>query len=58
VIVHARSSVPFAGPSTTVPGASTPRNSAYDLFAQLMQRQGGQGQSAPATAGSSMSMSV
>lgn len=44
--------------STTVPGASTPRNSAYDLFAQLMQRQGGQGQSAPATAGSSMSMSV
>ena len=43
--------------STTVPGASSPRNSAYDLFAQLMQRQGGQGQSAPA-AGSSMSMSV
>jgi len=43
--------------STTVPGATSPRNSAYDLFAQLMQRQGGQGQSAPA-AGSSMSMSV
>lgn len=44
--------------STTVPGASSTRNSAYDLFAQLMQRQGGQGQSASATAGSSMSMSV
>ncbi|WP_354239098.1 EF-hand domain-containing protein [Bradyrhizobium sp. LA2.1] len=45
--------------STTVPGASSAsRNSAYDLFAQLMQRQGGQGQGASATAGSSMSMSV
>ncbi|WP_247968058.1 EF-hand domain-containing protein [Bradyrhizobium sp. 195] len=44
--------------STTVPGASSPRNSAYDLFAQLMQRQGGQGQAASVTAGSSMSMSV
>ncbi|UGX99074.1 MULTISPECIES: EF-hand domain-containing protein [Bradyrhizobium] len=45
--------------STTVPGASSSsRNSAYDLFAQLMQRQGGQGQGASATAGSSMSMSV
>ncbi|MGY4513903.1 EF-hand domain-containing protein [Bradyrhizobium sp. USDA 3650] len=44
--------------STTVPGASSPRNSAYDLFAQLMQRQGGQGQGASAAAGSSMSMSV
>jgi len=44
--------------STTVPGATSPRNSAYDLFAQLMQRQGGQGQSGPAAAGSSMSMSV
>ncbi|NYG45915.1 hypothetical protein GGD67_003376 [Bradyrhizobium sp. IAR9] len=42
--------------STTVPGASSPRNSAYDLFAQLMQQQGGQGSSA--AAGSSMSMSV
>ena len=39
-------------------GASSSRNSAYDLFAQLMQRQGGQGQGASATAGSSMSMSV
>lgn len=45
--------------STTVPGASgSSANSAYDLFAQLMQRQGGQGQGASATAGSSMSMSV
>ncbi|MEN3351269.1 MAG: hypothetical protein V7632_4904, partial [Bradyrhizobium sp.] len=44
--------------STTVPGASSPRNSAYDLFAQLMQRQGGQGQGASAAVGSSMSMSV
>ena len=45
--------------STTVPGASgSSGNSAYDLFAQLMQRQGGQGQGASATAGSSMSMSV
>src|SRR4051794_4745511 len=44
--------------STTVPGASSSRNSAYDLFAQLMQRQGGQGQGASATVGSSMSMSV
>ncbi|MCK1734147.1 EF-hand domain-containing protein [Bradyrhizobium sp. 138] len=44
--------------STTVPGASSPRSSAYDLFAQLMQRQGGQGQAASVTAGSSMSMSV
>ena len=43
---------------TTVPGANASRNSAYDLFAQLMQRQGGQGQTASATAGSSMSMSV
>jgi hypothetical protein len=43
--------------STTVPGASSAsRNSAYDLFAQLMQQQGGQGQGA--SAGSSMSMSV
>ncbi|PPQ14954.1 calcium sensor EFh [Bradyrhizobium sp. AC87j1] len=44
--------------STTVPGASSPRNSAYDLFAQLMQQQGGQGQGSSAAAGSSMSMSV
>lgn len=44
--------------STTIPGASSPRNSAYDLFAQLMQRQGGQGQGASAAVGSSMSMSV
>jgi Ca2+-binding EF-hand superfamily protein len=44
--------------STTVPGASSSRNSAYDLFAQLMQRQGGQGQGASAAVGSSMSMSV
>ena len=45
--------------STTVPGASSAsRNSAYDLFAQLMQQQGGQGQGASAAAGSSMSMSV
>ncbi|UWU90352.1 EF-hand domain-containing protein [Bradyrhizobium sp. CB1015] len=44
--------------STTVPGASSPRNSAYDLFAQLMQQQGGQGQSAASTAGSSLSVSV
>lgn len=45
--------------STTVPGASrSSGNSAYDLFAQLMQRQGGQGQGASAAAGSSMSMSV
>lgn len=45
--------------STTVPGASrSSANSAYDLFAQLMQRQGGQGQGGAATAGSSMSMSV
>lgn len=50
--------------STTVPGASNPSaNSAYDLFAQLMQRQGGQGQGGQgqgtfASAGSSVSMSV
>ncbi|MGY4489204.1 hypothetical protein ACVWWR_008395 [Bradyrhizobium sp. LM3.2] len=45
--------------STTVPGApSASGNSAYDLFAQLMQRQGGHGQGASAAAGSSMSMSV
>jgi hypothetical protein len=44
--------------STTVPGASSPRNSAYDLFAQLLQQQGGQGQGSSAAAGSSMSMSV
>jgi hypothetical protein len=45
--------------STTVPGASrSSANSAYDLFAQLMQRQGGQGQGGAATAGSAMSMSV
>jgi len=42
--------------STTVPGASSPRSSAYDLFAQLMQQQGGKGSTA--AAGSSMSMSV
>ncbi|MBR0846992.1 EF-hand domain-containing protein [Bradyrhizobium diazoefficiens] len=42
--------------STTVPGASGSRNSAYDLFAQLMQQQGGQGQGA--SAGASMSLSV
>ncbi|MGY8710115.1 EF-hand domain-containing protein [Bradyrhizobium sp. 18BD] len=44
--------------STTVPGANSSRTSAYDLFAQLMQQQGGQGQGASAAAGSSMSMSV
>jgi hypothetical protein len=44
--------------STTVPGASSPRTSAYDLFAQLMQQQGGKGQGSSASAGTSMSMSV
>lgn len=45
--------------STTVPGASSSsRNSAYDLFAQLMEQQGGHGQGSSAPAGSSMSMSV
>ena len=44
--------------TTMVPGANAPRNSAYDLLAQLMQQQGGQSQGASATAGSSMSMSV
>lgn len=44
--------------STTVPGANAARSSAYDLFAQLMQQQGGQGRGASPSAGSSMSMSV
>lgn len=44
--------------STTVPGANSSRTSAYDLFAQLMQRQAGPGQGGAASAGSSMSMSV
>jgi hypothetical protein len=44
--------------STTVPGANAARSSAYDLFAQLMQQQGGQGKGASTAAGSSMSMSV
>ncbi|MBR0993337.1 EF-hand domain-containing protein [Bradyrhizobium japonicum] len=44
--------------STTVQGASSPRTSAYDLFAQLMQQQGGKGQGSLASAGTSMSMSV
>lgn len=45
--------------STTVPGASkSSANSAYDLFAQLMQQHAGQGQGSSAAAGSSMSMSV
>lgn len=44
--------------STTVPGANSARSSAYDLFAQLMQQQGGRGQGASGSTGSSMSMSV
>ena len=41
--------------STTVPGASATGNSPYDLFAQLMQRQG---QASSGSTASSMSMSV